>query len=237
MSRSQCLDCGSSDGLAAYSDGSYCHACHKQTPSKSLFQEQEKTKSKIELRKPVDDGKPMPVEIKAWLSQFLEEEEIDIFTFWSSTYNRVCFPYYIRQKDKNSSEMLMCWMRTLDPSNKMKWLFFGDNTILPFFIPTRRMQSPNRVCLVEDVISGVKVSKFLDTIVLGTTDISETSPIWHKLNKFEEIVLFLDGDTAGKKGSEKLRNKLKLLYNVRVIRNTKDPKNYSNEQLAELLND
>jgi 5S rRNA maturation endonuclease (ribonuclease M5) len=188
---------------------------------------------------PQDLGIPMPPQAQQWLEKYLTVEEIETFCFWSATYNRICFPYYIRPEGKDSSEMIMCWMRTLAQPTKTKWLFTGDNTIWPFIIrcDSHKLHNPNRVCLVEDVISGVKVSKYINTIVLGSTVISTESPIWAKLSKFDEVVLFLDGDSAGKKGAEKLRNQLKLLYNVRVIRNTKDPKNYTDAELMDFIYD
>lgn len=234
MSRSSCFDCGSSDGLAIYEDGTYCFSCQKQTKSKSLFQEVKEDKDKLQL--PVDIGDQLPPKAMEWLLQFLDVDEINRFAFWSSKYNRICFPYYVWPVGKERSEMLMCWMRTLNSNTKMKWLFTGDNTMLPFYIPTTSQPSVSRICLVEDVISGIKVSKFIDVIVLGTTDIGKDSPILSKLEQYDRVVLFLDGDNAGKKGTERLRNDLKLLYDVKTIRNNRDPKNYSNDELQELLN-
>lgn len=230
-SRSSCFDCGSSDGLAIYPDGSYCHACHKQTKSHSLI-DQAIAEIKKPLALPIDTGQDMPLEARKWLLQYLSDSEIELFSFWSDQYKRICFPYYIRPEGKDHSEMIMCWARTLVQPSKMKWIFLGDNTLLPFFIPANNHFAVNKICLVEDVISGVKVSKFVDVIVLGTTDIGKDSPILAKLEQYEEVILFLDGDAAGKKGSEKLRNQLKLLYNIKVIRNNRDPKNYSNAELS-----
>ncbi len=243
--RSSCFDCGSSDGLAVYSDGTYCHACHKQTKSRNLFEEIKQGVQEMKdhlphvIELPQDLGVSMPPSAEEWLQKYITTEEIETFSFWSAKYNRICFPYYIRPEGKESSEMIMCWMRTLEQPTKMKWLFVGDNTIMPFYIKTEfhKLHNPNRVCLVEDVISGVKVSKYINTIVLGSTVIGPDSPIWQKLSKFDEIVLFLDGDTAGKNGAEKLRNQLKLLYKVRVIRNTKDPKNYTDAELMDFIYD
>lgn len=238
MSRSSCFDCGSSDGLAIYSDGTYCFSCQKQTKSKSLFEEGKPgiDEHKAKLQLPVDIGEELPPKAIEWLLQFLNVDEINRFAFWSSKYHRICFPYYILPAGKQHSDMLMCWMRTLNSNTKMKWLFTGDNTVLPFYIPTISQPSGSRICLVEDVISGIKVSKFLDVIVLGTTDIGRDSPILTKLEQYDKVILFLDGDNAGKKGTERLRNDLKLLYNVKIIRNSRDPKNYSNDELQELLN-
>ena len=133
--------------------------------------------------------------------------------------------------------MIACWMRDFDtnyyPYNmkKAKWLFVGDKSKL--WLLKSKSNVHNALVLVEDVVSALKIQRLSDVVCLGGTSL----PIEVVLNLFHysQIILFLDGDMAGLKAAQKIRNQLKLFVPVRIIYAKKDPKDHTYEELEALL--
>lgn len=96
------------------------------------------------------------------------------------------------------------------------------------------MQKKPCVCLVEDYISAIRVSKFVPTAPLfGCTINLEMLTRLSKL--FTKVLVWLDAD--------KLDNARKIALNANmvglessVIYAYKDPKNHSDKELEEILN-
>lgn len=251
--RTKCSDCNSSDGLATYEDGTYCHACQKLTKTRSLGEElivglKQAKSSQLTMPVPTptywhescDYGK-FPIEAAVYLKKYYITQEIIDRTgiFWSELYKRVCFPLY--EKD----EMVACWMRDVLEESLTKWLYTGrdKNTVCwNMYVERIGWESEGEeyylnttVCLVEDVISAIRVSKFLDCICLGSTSINEETR--KVLLHYDKVVLFLDGDEAGKRGAQKIRNELKLTHTCYIVRNRHDPKTYDDKELEGLIRD
>lgn len=226
MERTRCPDCSSSDGLADYEDGTYCHSCHKKQRNLSL------------IKKPTEDKKgadfPLfpwdmlidPDEL-GWLANFGLGKEVHKFqVFHDEKSSRLCFPYF------SDGRYLGCWMRSL--IEKPKWLYAGEKNFCWIYYQNQDILS-NRVAVVEDVISALRVSKFCDVICLGGTSF-KNEYVEEEIKKYKNLIAFFDGDTAGKKAAELFRNHHKLIKNVKVIRNRKDPKEYNDPELERLLN-
>lgn len=97
------------------------------------------------------------------------------------------------------------------------------------------------IVIVEDILSCVRVGRIKNTKALLGTSSSESSvtAIYNALPKQGigyNVILWLDGDRAGRNASSNLFRSLKLRgVNVSVRSTTKDPKLYSNRQIKEIL--
>jgi hypothetical protein len=92
------------------------------------------------------------------------------------------------------------------------------------------------VVLVEDMLSALKVSQIASAFVLGGTAIKDEQ-LRHLLKSFNKFDIMLDNDNWQVKTNQyKLYKKLSLFSrDVRVIEVDKDPKEYSLDELKELL--
>jgi len=234
-SRESCNDCGSSRGLASYDDGSYCFSCSKYTPHKSLIKNDKKDKT-LQIELPEEDRSEWREDAYDWLSKYQDEESKSImkYCFWSEKYKRIVFPQYIGN-ERDGMKMIAAWMRrvedTVRPEYNPKWLFAGYNdTIFKY-----GEYNNGSVCLVEDVVSAVKVSQVMDCIALGGTILKENVYSHIGMSGYSKVYIFLDPDQAGRNGAEKIRKRLALLTESVIIRGKKDPKELPIVALEELL--
>ncbi len=232
MSRSLCPDCNANRGLAEYDNGTYCFGCHKSTVSKSLMKRLDVQTCKKSLQVPEDNNYIFPEEALQWLLKY-GAEEINYMDdcFWSDEYQRIVFP---------SPCGKAAWMRSV--TEQPKWLFVGDKDVM-FHYPTKSIlreieeseANQKCVCLTEDVVSAIKVSEVMDSIALGGTVLKESTWSYIGMNGYQKVYIFLDGDSAGKKGAEFCRRRLSLLADCVIIRGRKDPKEFSIEELRGIL--
>lgn len=220
--RSKCPDCGSSDGLAKYPNGNWCFSCGTLTPG---INNVKKTGFDINL---VQQDDVLTLLQKDYLNKYhLGNEDVKRYKITNnSRNNRINFGYY------SNGTLIGCWMRSLDPNVKPKWLFAGNKNFNWHY--KNYKYTKDVLVLVEDVISAIRVSKYCSVVCLGGTSINSRilTPLVLQYNK---VVLFLDGDKAGKTATEKIKQYYKLMREVKIIKTTKDPKEYTDEELIEVL--
>jgi len=119
-----------------------------------------------------------------------------------------------------------------------KWLTFTDNDhFISVFNPKL---NTNKLCIVEDPISAIKVGEVTRCIALLSTTI--TNNLFYKLAKLPNpttVYIWLDGDIAGYKGIAKLSSRLSQLSNLKiklVSEQDKDPKDCSYFKINNNLN-
>lgn len=243
--RTKCLDCGASRGLAEYDNGTYCFGCQKATVCKSLQKRLDTQIKKPELELPDNKDVIFPKEVYDWLFKYFGLETNNLHTkgiFWSEKYKRIIFPIYGIPYGLNSWEtnpqMLAAWMRSVN--EQPKWLFAGDKDVVFKYGDWYNNYSSSyvndsSVCIVEDVVSAVKVSEVMDSIALGGTNLKEIHYDYLRSHPYRNVYIFLDGDEAGKKGAQRVRNELKLQHTCVIIREKLDPKEIPINGLEELL--
>ena len=239
MSRSKCDKCGARRGLAVYDNGEYCHACHHSTTTKSLTKRLDIQTNKKELEMPRDDFSRIPDEAREWIHKYRLYDERAYF--WSDKYKRIVFPQYMGD-DRDGMLMVAAWMRSV--SEQPKWLFVGDKNVIfkyDYVVPDEDYDQKWRggpvrdVCLTEDVVSAIKVSSVMDSIALGGTVLKENQHDYIRNNGYTKVYIFLDPDEAGQKGAWQIRKQLALTAECIMIRGNRDPKEYSLDELRELL--
>jgi hypothetical protein len=228
-----CPNCNSKSGVDVH-NRLFCHACHLDFPGnrKNLVTIEN---SKVPLQLPKRNDESLPIKCVEWLDKYEVYNDSNNFLidiFYSKEYKRLCFPLY-----NEYDNIVACWMRDFDtnlyPYNmkKVKWLFVGDKSELWLLKPKYKLG--HSLVLVEDIISALKIQQINDVICLGGTSLP--NEVFTILNNYKEIILFLDGDMAGLKAAQKIRNQLKLFIPVKIIYAKKDPKDHTYEELEDLL--
>lgn len=256
----RCPHCNSKSGVDI-KGRDFCHACKKnfnkkeRSIGKEILEGIEEIKNRT-LRMPEEEYYTITEDEEKYLLKYNIQQGVNSIVFHSSLYNRLVFPYY------DTYNMRGCWMRNISDNFRPKWLFAGEkyfswhyltlpkepvsyikevykigttdkyNDLLNICARTLNM---SKICLVEDVISAIRVSKFMDVICLGGTYLSKYDK--EVIQQYNQVVIFLDPDSAGREAAKKIRKELKLTMKCRIIRGTQDPKCYPDEELKEILND
>lgn len=226
-----CPSCGSSDALAEFSDGHYhCFSCRHFIPAKITSLEQVdkilKPQERLDWNKlPFDAGKNYsPLALK-WLKGYgLTNEEIESNLLWSDYYEMLLFPFY--------GESLLCWQGRYFPSRDPKVYTAGypDRHIL---VRGDACHPTSSVVVVEDSISSIKVSRVLPASELLGSSLSRHKAVGLS-RLFDNLIIWLDADKVAT--AIKFKETYGILFkSIRVIYTDKDPKEYSTEEIRNVL--
>jgi len=215
----------SMDNLAVYSDGhSYCFRCGFGTGRNYFTQTVAKPESAVIL--PADITTEFPAEAKRYLGKY-SISRLDIqqhHIMWSEKWSRVIFPYF-------DDTGLIAWQgRYLgEDAKKAKW--FSQGKIHEIIHPIKVTQ--REACLVEDILSAIRVSSICGAIPIFGSSISTKQ--WLRLRTVvDRVYLFLDPDMRIK--SVKMMSVGNLVgIDTHVIFSDKDPKDHSHEELTDIL--
>jgi len=249
--KERCPECAklgrdqSHDNLAIYSDGhSYCYSCgFSNIPNvfsrfrrrSNVPRELDKQKSGLYL--PEDSDVEYPSIALDWVEQYeiTKTNLLNNGVLWSPSGSRLIFPIY------NSDHSLLAYQGRYfgpkAPEGKKpypKW--FGKGNLRDTFNILGR-SSPILV-LTEDIISAMKVSRFVQAMplygcVVGTTRFKRLRML---LEPSVEVMVWLDPD----KRKEALQEaRIGNLCGVRTstIFSEKDPKEHSYLELGRILNE
>lgn len=127
-------------------------------------------------------------------------------------------PKYIEKVASPSSTIFMS-----DPDTALPWPEYRSDVHVP------------DVCIVEDILSAVRVGRWVRTCIalLGTS--ASADQLAH-IQQSDRVLLWLDSDRAGKKGSRNLLRTLRLQgIRANSLETEADPKRYSNREIRRLL--
>ena len=228
-----CPQCGSKDNLGVWDDGhKFCFGCKYYESGTitihSVFNPQEPIEHK-ESDFPYDANEDIPAEALKWLLKyhitFQLQKEFGIL--WSNRRQMLCWKIY------GVSGNLLGWQgRCFAKDAKTKYFSQGkiheDLCIL-----SREFPIPSTVVLVEDFISAIRVSEYLPCMPLwGCT--CGLNALGELKKRFSTILVWLDGG--------KLDNARKIGLNASmvglksgVIYTSRDPKEYSSEEIDKFL--
>lgn len=187
-----------------------------------------------EIRLPFDFTTDLDIKAKLWLKKYgIFDDEVKTFRFgWSDSRQRLILPVF------NKDGLIYYQARTFKPVTK-------DN---PKYINIRQQGAKNvfftrgfgkedgsldSVCIVEDILSAVKVGRVVQSLALLGSYFPDTlNPLYRRA---KHIYIWLDDDkytTALKQA-----RKISMLYGKRVtvVRTELDPKEYTTEQIASHL--
>lgn len=209
----------------------YCHRCKHTNKQKSLI-----TETKRKKWYPVPLGRLGILNIES--AKFLNKFGLTLFSncFWSEYYNRLVFPY------KN-----FAWMRDVSDNPKVKWLYAGKPEDQTLYYLTTGYFDQNINCfdnqsaelvICEDVISAIRIFEYSDVIALCGTSLSKNKKeeLKQLLPYYNNLIIWMDGDIAGRLAAQKLRNSLKLyIKDIKIIYTKKDPKSYDSNTIKQFL--
>jgi hypothetical protein len=238
ISHSQCPQCASrgqdkhANNLGNYSDNSvYCFSCgyykskNKLQTTKTIL-----SKPKKQISIPYDSTQHLEKKPLEYLQKYRISigEQKQHLILWSPSWERIIFPLF------SPTELLGWQGRYLgnDPK-KAKWFSQGDLKSIKHLIGNKN--SPI-IILTEDIISAINIGKlkYLCSSPIFGSHITTQQLQQYKLLNFQTIIIWLDKDKE--KESLKFAYKARQLgFNCLSIITNKDPKEYIEKELQEIL--
>lgn len=238
-----CPHCGAEKkyGLTRTQPNKYIYHCFKCEASGAISPRKVRITGNVSKPKPAsipDNAEYNPAywpkEAKAWVGDLLPDAVKAKF-YYDPNSDRIVTPYF------DNDGLLWTNARALDPEQKPKYLLRKAErmgTDRPIFIPD---WEPNQVLvLVEDVLSCLRVRQIegvQGVACMGTT-LSDTNLSKVKYLQPSRVLVFFDNDNSlVKKKQELLRKKLELYLtcDVKVVRQDRDPKEFTREELECLM--
>lgn len=230
-----CDECGSSDAVSEYLDGSsYCFSCqyyfHPTWSSVVEFKRPAwKNPNKIEMPNSI------PVQPDSMVYAFLKQRH---FT------DEQIFFYNIRQSLDGKSLVLCSWgklkqhsyyeIRNIDISrNAPKYITIGNKKVGY----NGKIDSKAYVILVEDMMSAMRVGWNYNCAALRGTKLSEENLAWLCTKKQPyHIITWFDNDIPGQEGAKDIQQKLSWCgFKYTNVITRKDPKMYTDEEIKQIL--
>lgn len=228
----QCPKCASNgkdrsaDNLGVYSnDSAHCFSCgyHKAGRIALKFIKEEFLDEQEKATLPFDFTREVPISGWKWLLQYgLSYSYWKPFTGYSPKENRLILTF--------GDPIRFSIGRSLD-LDKRKWKFYGNGHA---YVQTLSPTLSKEVVLVEDLISAHKVAQVTSCICLFGTHIHDVAI--KKLQALKRPVsLWLDADQYMYLPKKIGRLQSFLELPVRYIHTDKDPKEYSVDEIKEIL--
>lgn len=232
------------NNLGVYVDGSkFCFACgFIFTPLNlnidslahrlGVLSTTEKESSKNGVVLPSDYNRNLPDEAIDWLKLYgITDAEIDQhFIGWSQNHGRVIFPVY------DSYDNLLMWQGRYIPTSSGRPLQpkchtqgFAEKVYHIIGDP-----SCTSVCLVEDILSCIKISRVMPCMPLWGSVIS-TNRLVTLADLATSLVIWLDHDKQEYAIKRALYARPLFNDNVRVVSTKYDPKVYGTEEIEKFV--
>jgi hypothetical protein len=216
------------DNLGVYSDGSsHCFSCGYHTNPrfalKYLMDRKEKVSDKEKAVLPIDFQRQIPTKYWQWLLAYgLPMSYWKAHCGYSEKEERLVFTV--------GNPIRFSVGRSLSVGDS-KWKVYGDKSC---YVEVVSEQLSDQVVLVEDIISAHKVGLVASTIPLFGTIISDG--VVKKLQELNRPVrLWLDEDQYPYLAKKIGRLQALLGPPMSYIKTRKDPKDYSTEEIKEIL--
>lgn len=173
-----------------------------------------------------------PSPARVWLRRYgiTDKEVVEKGIGYSERYRRVVLPCEYGGKLRGY-QLRKVWDNDDNPN---KYLTFGEKPLFWYGKPSGKFST---LIVVEDIISGIKCSRFFPTLALLGSSLQDDllSSIIHW--QYDHYIIFLDDDnTQVRKSQVVIKNKLSLLGKTKLIKDIgKDPKELSHDELKILL--
>lgn len=235
-----CPKCRSRDNLAVYSDGhEFCFGCGYFKPSlKSLEALKEKLQNEgdttnvgLSLSLPVGVSSDLPLHVQAWLKKYgITDSEIKHYRLcYNPKTESLVFPIWSGDR----SDILVFWQERYfgKKFGVPKYITYGGKDFELGIISNK--YTKDRLVLVEDFISAIKVARFCTAAPLLGSSISARTLKW-TCERFKCLRIWLDMDKASKSLREASRAS-GLIPDVGSILTRYDPKDYSSDEIKKIL--
>lgn len=219
-----CEKCGSKDNRAHYSDGStYCFGCKDYTrPTHPVSYEPEE-KEIIDILPHLVDEVPEPN--LSWLRKYLTDEQISDYFYYCPKLKRHVYVEY-------DGEKVAFWEARTVNKNLTKVISSGTKQ----FKVWGKYKETGVVVFVEDIISAIKLSEIVGVCCLHGSAIPNGMYERVAGMGLDMALIWLDRD---KLSDASVYVRKFDFWNVEcsLIMTPKDPKDYSKEELVEIIKD
>lgn len=99
----------------------------------------------------------------------------------------------------------------------------------------KQAEESDTIVVTEDILSAIRVGEVTQSCSILGTKLDTASA--GALSKYRRVIIWLDGDTAGVEGALSISKTLGLVTDTRIVRTERDPKEYTNQQINEILKD
>ena len=148
---------------------------------------------------------------------------------WCGSLERVVLPVY-----DNEGTLKWFQLRAVQEGQHPKYIQPSADRSSILFLAPAQDENSELVVIVEDYASAARVanSGYNAISLLGT---KATLAHLSTIAEYRNVIVWLDSDRAGRKGSYGLCKALSTVTSVRSVFTELDPKKYSNEQIKEII--
>lgn len=223
-----CHNCGGSGRKVDYSGREITFGgIEKSTRfSKILSGTWRKSPSGQSFKLPWDFDRQIPEIGLRWLNKYITKEEIGEYGIgWSNYFGRVVLPIY------SEGRLVAYQLRKVDQRKGPKYLTFKEKGVRNVVFTSGVGNNGDCVCIVEDILSAIKVGRVVRGLALLGSPPS-LPPIIQYLGG--DVKIWLDKDKL--KTGIRYRDQLQLMgYESQVIITQQDPKAYTTEEVQQWL--
>ena len=168
---------------------------------------------------------------RIWISTYgLTDKEIeDAGIFYSPDLRRIVFPWFC------DSEVAGYQTRRIYEDDKGPK--YDTHVFNPCSYALRNRNDGTTCCIVEDIISGIKCARYVDTLVLMSTNLTSEHKKFLLHSKYNNHIIFLDDDNLMvKQNALKIKRFIdKFSDSVIIQSDGKDPKEHTDLELQEIF--
>lgn len=180
---------------------------------------------------PYDFDSKIPLEGKRWLYKYgITGDEISKYGFgYSGANDRLILPIFV------DDELVYYQARNLGTITKSnpKYLNIRQSGAKNVFFKNYTHPEHNSIVIVEDILSAIKVGRVTNSVSLLGSYIPES---FHQdVSDFKEYLIWLDRDKIKASIKYCLKLQSRLGKKIRIIMQDKDPKEYSVDNIKEIL--
>lgn len=147
---------------------------------------------------------------------------------YSPSTKRVVLPIYNRE-----GELVWQQHRAVIDGQIPKYLQPSRDKGATMFVAEPETGPTDRAIVVEDILSAIRVGKHQTAYSILGTKLSAGQA--KRLSQHSMVTTWLDGDSAGLKGSRDIRKTMSLVTSVSNIQTELDPKEYSDHEIRKIL--
>ena len=224
------------DNLYIYPDGhGFCFACGYRVDAsiKKRLEALDDQPMPTNIQLPSDTTSTLPAQVLEWLGKYgiKQHETRDFDMMWSPSHHWLIFPIY----NDVFKETLIGFQARNFGSSGTKYYTRGTFEKIINYYDQKNLQKPEKsVILVEDMISAIKVSRQFSTMpIFGSFLTHERAGRLHLF--FDRLIFWLDYDKSISAFHQATRMK-QTGWLTSVIITPKDPKEYSDEEIADIIN-
>ena len=223
----------------------YCHHCgmsgyyHKDISRRiktKTNSRNKQTSARCNFSTPYDSEQryiQFDARAKAWLFKYqISQRDIEQHSIeYSDKRQQLIFPFYdhgelIGYQARNFDPTWPKYVTIISPKYRHQCLVNNKKIGLHKLIH----KDFTKVCIVEDVLSAIKVSKVSSSVAILGTHLSDE--VLTKLLNYDKIYIWLDMDNPMVRSSaRKIANRLSNLKPIHIITSDKDPKEYNERDI------